>query len=55
MEPPQFMTFDFEGAEHGYAYVWSFDDDCGTLDLRLVRQGGRPDETGYHLRFTRVR
>lgn len=51
----EFMTFDYEGAEHGYAYVWSFENDCAVLDLHLVQQGGRPDPTGYHLRFTRVR
>lgn len=51
----EFMTFDYEGAENGYDYVWSIEDDCAVLDLRLVRRGGRPDETGYHLRFTRLR
>lgn len=51
----ELMTFDYEGAETGFAYVWTFEDDCAVLDLRLVRRGGGPDETGYHLRFTRLR
>ena len=51
----ELMTFDYDGAEHGYDYVWSFEDDCAVLDLRLVRQGGRPDQSGYHLRFNRLR
>ena len=51
----ELMTFDFDGAERGYAYVWSFEDDCAVLDLRLVRQGRQPDESGYRLRFHRVR
>ena len=50
----EFMTFDYEGAEHGYDYVWSFEDECAILDLRLVRRGGQPDDSGIHLRFNRL-
>ncbi|MFT5353217.1 MAG: hypothetical protein ACI9KE_000415 [Polyangiales bacterium] len=51
----ELMTFDYDGAEHGYAYAWIFEDNCAVLDLHLVRQGGRPNETGVHLRFSRLR
>lgn len=49
-----FMTFDNDGAEGGFDYIWSFDDDCSVLDLRLVRRRGEPDESGYRLRFNRI-
>lgn len=51
----ELMTFDHEGAERGYAYVWSFEDDCALLDLRLVRAGGQPVTNGFRIRFNRRR
>lgn len=51
----ELMTFDNDGYERGYAYVWSFEDDCAVLDLVLVQQRGQPIENGYHIRFNRSR
>lgn len=48
----ELMTFDHAGAERGHPYVWSFENDCEVLDLRLVPRADHPD--GYRLRFTRV-
>lgn len=51
----ELMTFDNDGHERGYAYVWSFEDDCAVLDLVLVQQRGEPVENGFHIRFNRSR
>lgn len=51
----ELMTFDNDGHEGGYAYTWSFEDDCAVLDLVLVQQRGQPVDNGYHIRFNRSR
>ncbi len=50
----QSITFDHEGAEHGYEYSWRFSEGCRVLDLALVRSGGQPTTTPFELHFTKL-
>lgn len=54
IQSEQGLTFDYEGAEHGYEYEWRFADDCRRVELTLARIGETPVQDGFQIHFTRL-